>query len=114
MLSLKPGIKIYGIKPEILLGLIIIERVFDSLNIPCVVTSPANNSEAHSSTNSLHYTGQAIDIRLPSRYNPSAGLDKSVTDSIRNVLGEEFDVVLESNHIHVEYQPHVVKLTEET
>lgn len=105
MLSIKPGIRVYGIKPEILLGLMIVESVFASLHIPCVITSPANDSEKHSSPKSLHYQGQALDIRLPSRFNSAPGLDQSVVDSVKNALGGDYDVILESNHIHVEYDP---------
>ena len=47
---------------------------------------------------SLHYVGQAVDLRT-----------RDFTDMwahyLRNALGKDWDVVVESDHIHVEYDP---------
>lgn len=62
-----------------------------------VVTSV---SEGKHSPGSLHYVGHAFDMRLPAE--PAL----FVAD-LKSALGEEFDVVRESDHIHVEWQPKV-------
>lgn len=49
---------------------------------------------------SLHYVGLAFDFRYPKR--GSTPVDKT---SVRGTLGEGWDVVMENNHIHVEYDP---------
>lgn len=110
MIGLKRGVKVGGIQPEILLAVIIGNSLFDSLHIPFIVTSGLDSS-VHMTT-SLHYKGQAIDIRLPSFYNPTPNLDSNLTDSLRNALGEGYDVVLEKDHIHIEYDPKPIAITE--
>ena len=53
---------------------------------------------------SLHYVGYAADVRIwgiIDDYLPQ------FTEGLSEALGEEFDVVLESDHIHIEFQPKV-------
>lgn len=51
---------------------------------------------------SLHYEGAAIDLRI---WYMLPGKQREYADVLAEVLGDDFDVVLESNHIHVEYDP---------
>lgn len=51
---------------------------------------------------SRHYTGEAIDIR--SR-DMSEVQKKRVVAMLVAVLGSDFDVVLEKDHIHIEFHP---------
>jgi hypothetical protein len=56
---------------------------------------------------SKHETGDAWDFRLPSRL-PLGGMQKpdaAWTADIQAVLDAEFDIVLEKDHVHVEYDP---------
>lgn len=108
MVSIKAGVQIAGMKPEILLAIIIADSIYSARRIPCVLTS-VEDSTLHKST-SLHYKGLAVDIRLPSYYTLSdqtavENLDEIVTAAISRALGKEYDVVLEKDHIHVEYDP---------
>lgn len=48
---------------------------------------------------SLHYSNEAIDLRLPA----SGGSE--VVIKLREYLGKNFDVVPKVSHIHVEYDP---------
>lgn len=51
---------------------------------------------------SRHYSGDALDLR---RSNiPPKWLDRYLTQ-LRGRLGSDYDVVLEHDHIHVEYDP---------
>jgi hypothetical protein len=52
--------------------------------------------------NSLHYQGKAIDLRT---YDMKPGGAEAVVRELRVTLGRDFDVVLESDHIHLEYDP---------
>lgn len=108
MVSIKPGVKIAGMRPEILLAIIIADSVYSARRIPCVLTS-VEDSTLHKST-SLHYKGLAVDIRLPSYYTLAdqaavENLDELVSSAIARALGKEYDVVLEKDHIHIEYDP---------
>lgn len=49
--------------------------------------------------NSLHYSNEAIDLRLPAK----AGGE--VVIKLREYLGQNYDVIPEVSHIHVEYDP---------
>ena len=51
---------------------------------------------------SKHYSGDALDIR--SSNIPAGKLSPYVT-ALRGRLGLDFDVVIESDHIHVEFDP---------
>ena len=52
----------------------------------------------------LHYDGWAFDIRFP-RHSPV----QDVVADIKKELGPDFDVIVESDHIHVEYDPEIVQ-----
>ena len=64
-----------------------------------VITSAKDRSH---SPNSLHYKGLAVDIR-------THGVDDVDLDRLRvhlaEALGKSWDVVLESDHMHIEYDP---------
>ena len=52
---------------------------------------------------SLHYVGCAFDVRV---WNLPKGIDYlEITKQIAEVLGKDYDVVFEVNHIHIEYDP---------
>jgi len=51
-------------------------------------------------TGSLHYQGLAIDIR--SRTLPD---ELTIANELRDDLGPDYDVLLERDHIHIEYDP---------
>jgi len=65
----------------------------------CVITSASDGKHG---PNSLHYSGQALDLRT--RHIHGQGL-QLVVDKLREALGSQFDVVLESDHIHLEFDP---------
>jgi len=50
--------------------------------------------------NSKHYTGDAIDIRTRDMKYPSA-----CTIRIKIEIGDDYDVINEGDHIHIEYDP---------
>jgi hypothetical protein len=66
---------------------------------PATITSAR---EGNHSENSLHYTGEAIDLRI---WYLTPRQRRIYVDDLKWVLGDDFDVVLEKNHIHVEYDP---------
>lgn len=52
---------------------------------------------------SKHYDGMAIDLRI--KNIPHKEITKSIVQELKNLLGETYDVVLESDHIHIEFDP---------
>lgn len=61
------------------------------------ITSLGDGAHSHTS---LHYAGDGFDIGF------EPGMNKTqFTADLKADLGMDYDVVLEDNHIHVEYQP---------
>lgn len=60
-----------------------------------LITSGCDGSH---SVGSLHPYGLALDLELPTR--PSIAVSE-----LKRQLGRNYDVVLESDHVHIEYDP---------
>lgn len=101
MIVYKEGVRIRGIRPELWLAIKAAEDSFDFLGQQLVVTSIVDG--VHSST-SLHYVGHAFDCRTK-HLSPERRL--VILDDLKQRLAPlgDFDVVLETDHLHVEYQP---------
>ena len=98
-LSLKYTVQLAGLRPELVLAAIIVDQVCAELGVDTVITSALDSEH---SEHSLHYSGAALDFRT-SALLPEAQAELYHQVSTR--LGAEFDVVLESDHLHVEYDP---------
>lgn len=118
-MTLKPTVRLKGLQPQAVVAMLAAEAVYRHNGLALVVTS-CNDSQH--GTGSLHYAGRAIDCRLPSRCEAQPGLpaptafdlalDTRVARDLKEALGPEFDVILETHqqdrqnwHIHVEYDP---------
>jgi hypothetical protein len=99
MLLLKPGVRVTGLRPEILLAVVAAERVFEEAHVDLMLTSCL---EGKHSQGSLHYAGQAVDLRT----RDVAPADRAkLVARLRECLGADYDMVLEVDHIHIEFQP---------
>lgn len=100
-MQLKRGVNPFGIRPELLLALMVADQVWRNHGQELVVTSL--NDSRHSRT-SLHYAGAAADLRTHYFTDKIKAL---VAAELREALGQnpDYDVVLESDHIHIEFQP---------
>lgn len=99
MLSLKPGVRITGMRPEILLAILVAERAYAEAGYELMVTSCV---EGKHSVGSFHYAGSAADLRTN---NVPAEKLQVLVGKIRAAIGADFDVVLEADHLHLEFQP---------
>ncbi len=97
-MTFKQGVSIAGLRPEALAGMFIADSVFNNIQVSLVITSACDGSH---SPGSLHYVGLAFDIRSRNLEN----LLDSTVRTLREALGAEFDVVVEEDHIHIEFQP---------
>jgi hypothetical protein len=100
--ALKGGVDIAGIRSECIVGLLVASQVFEARGVPFIVTSVRDSKH---SEKSLHYVGAAFDCRLASRYTKSPETDKRILEDLKESLGAQFDVVLEGDHFHVEFDP---------
>ncbi len=100
--SLKGGpnaARIHGLRPEMVVALIIIKDAFMGRGANCVVTS---GMEGQHRRGSLHYVGHALDFRTGSMSREQVS---EIAVEIREGLGVDFDVVVEPGHLHIEFQP---------
>lgn len=102
-LTFKPGVDVRGVQPEVTAAMHVVDGVYTSHGVAETVVTSVKDSK-HMVT-SLHYKGLAFDLRLPSRSGAAGEADGAVTRTIRKRLGAQYDVVLESDHIHVEFDP---------
>lgn len=99
MLSLKPGVRFESIHEKIIEALPKVERIYRTFGRDLVITSARDGRHM---AGSKHYTGEAIDTRT--RYFSSLQRP-DVHWEVQNELGPDYDVVLEKDHIHIEYDP---------
>jgi hypothetical protein len=93
---IKAGVDISRLNREIRRALGMIVDVVAGIGVELVVTS---TYEGTHKGGSLHYGNDAFDFRLPPKWG------KFLVDKVKLMLGGDFDVVLEVDHIHVEYDP---------
>ena len=98
-MQLKQSAQIRGMRPEMAIALVVIESAFAKQGEHLVITSGTDGTHM---PGSCHYKGLAVDIRLPS--NPENA--SVLVQRLKLWLPQsEFDVVLEKDHIHVEFDP---------
>lgn len=97
---IKAGVDLRGISPQMAIAYTIATFVYSTkTGNRCVITS---GSDGKHGPNSLHYKGMALDLRTS---NLRADQVHPVYLLLKESLGEQFDTVLESDHIHVEFDP---------
>ena len=83
-MRLLEGVKLVGIRPETVIGITAAKWAYEKAGAVLTVTSIVDGKH---SRGSLHYVGYAFDCR------------------IRDLSPDQLDIVVEDDHIHVEYQP---------
>ena len=97
---IKAGVDLRGISPQIAIAYCIASWVYSNkTGQRCVITSGTDGKHG---PNSLHYKGMALDLRTS---NLKPGDVHPVYMTLREALGEQFDVVLETDHLHIEFDP---------
>lgn len=100
-MTFKESVTKQNVQPPIWYALGIAEMVYRYNGMRLVVTSLTDSHEDR--PQSLHNKGLAADLRTR---NIPADLLRSVHGSLVSVLNPlGFDVVLEGNHIHIEFDP---------
>ena len=93
------GARVAGIKPEMLVVLAVATDVFHEYGQDCVVTACTDGKHG---PGSLHAFGYALDLRTRSF---TAEKVNAIAQVLAQRLNTEYDVVIESDHIHVEFDP---------
>jgi len=98
---LKLGVDIARLKRPIRRKLDLIDNIFERNGYGEAVIS--STYEGDHGANSLHYADLAIDLRRPKK-RITITL-KDLEKDLKESLGKDFDVILEGNHFHIEYDP---------
>lgn len=109
MLSLKPGVRILGIRPETVFSITVADGVWERYGAELAVTSVMDSKHGRGSE---HYKGLAWDGRTkdPVTQAPLLSDLHAAVDELKKRLGADYDVELElegtpDEHVHVEYDP---------
>lgn len=97
-LCFKKGVSLSGLQPEALWGIDQCLDVFHENNLPMTLTSCRDGKHGK---HSHHHKGLAWDIRI---WDIVAVTDEYCT-ALREKLGSDYQVIIEKDHIHVEYDP---------
>ena len=98
-MKVKPGVSLKHLKPQMLVALTAAELIWWGRGEELVITSGSDGIHAE---HSLHYLGYALDFRTH-YFDPQ--VQEWIRDQLASALGDEYDVVLENTHMHVEYDP---------
>ena len=98
-MQIKEGVRLTGLKPEIVLAASVADSVYKQYGQELVITSGIEGS--HSKT-SRHYLGYAIDCRT--HYFTENQIPKIQQDLV-NALGSDYYVQYEGNHFHIQFSP---------
>lgn len=94
------GVKVTGMLPEILLAIMITQALYIEWKYTdFVITSIKDGVHMK---DSLHYSGKAFDFRF---WNIPDIMRSRFVQELKVRLGQDYDVVLEVDHIHVEFDP---------
>ena len=93
---IKAGVDISRLERMTRSSLVIAAGILGDYGEELVITS---TYEGNHSAGSLHYANQAYDIRMPDKETTALSLE------LMTRLGSNFDVVIERDHIHIEYDP---------
>ncbi len=107
----KAGVELDGLKPEMVPAVEAANEVAHQLTgEPTTITSGLDGEHKDGS---LHPEGLAVDVRRVDRvvdqfgrvHFPDLAQAIEQTNAIRAELGDDYDVILEATHVHIEFDP---------
>jgi len=101
VLQLKRGVRTEGVQAMIWFALGVAQEIYRALRKPLVVTSLTDSHAKR--PKSLHNKGLGADLRTRHLTAPQVCQVHADLEAALGPLG--FDVVLETDHIHIEYDP---------
>lgn len=97
------SVNIWGLEREMQPVLKNADRIWTDNGKELVITSARDGIH---SAGSLHYYGYAVDLRT---HYFSENAKRQIAKDLGDHLGSDYDVILHSTHIHVEYDPRFKK-----
>ena len=106
--AIKAGADVRFLRPEITDKLWNIEQIVRYHAPPGYDFVITSGSDGRHSRNSLHYSDMAVDIRTrlstPGSFFAEE-IQLRIKSDLEKYLGPDYDVVIESSHLHLEYDP---------
>ena len=99
MISIKPGARIRGLRPEAWAAVDIAYSLFRDAGVADLMVTDGTGGQHK--PGSRHYVGLAVDIGI----RDVGALAPTLRSKIADALGADYDVVLEATHIHIEHDP---------
>ncbi len=101
-MRLKPGVSARGISPELLLGIMVLDAIYKNVTGADAVVTSLRDGTHHRA--SKHYRGDGADFRtIQASITPDTA--ERIRAEARAQLGKDYDIVVEGNHIHLEFDP---------
>ncbi len=100
MIHFKNTVDFRILKPQLAVLLLVVDQQNPRPDLGTLVTSISDDAPGRL-PNSLHKVGLALDLHLL----PTKELNEEWTRCIKFILGPQWDIVLESDHIHCEFDP---------
>lgn len=98
-MKLKEGASLKDVSWRMFDAAIKVESVLAHFGVDTVITAGTDGKHM---VGSLHYRGLALDVRTRDLKDEDK---QPAATAIRQVLGADFDVVLEGDHFHIEHDP---------
>jgi hypothetical protein len=99
--QLKQGASLVGVQWQMFAAAIIAEPIFNAAGQELVITSGSDGK--HPDKKNIHGRGFALDLRTRDLKTTAAVI--AVANALRAALSPAYDVVVENDHIHAEYDP---------
>lgn len=104
-MKLKPTVNLLGLHPKMQIANSIAATIYFKYSYEFVITAAI---EGGHTSKSLHPYGRACDYRI--KNIKTWDEVKAMTEELKDQLGADYAVILEKDHIHVEYDPKNTKL----
>ena len=99
MIAIKEGANVRDLHPKVWEIVYEASDLFAEFDSDCIITSGLDSKH---SQKSLHYLGFAVDLRTR---NIDIAHAKYIVSKLRLLRDELYDIILEEDHIHIEYDP---------
>lgn len=98
MLCIKQGATLHGLVSQMAIAVIAAHAIYEKHGAELVLTS---GDDGNHQFGSAHYDGRALDLRTRNLEYPV----ERIAAELRAALGSSFQVLVESDHIHLAYRP---------
>lgn len=93
-------VKASAVVPKIVIIALAVVNAANQLELPDMLITSGNDSEHMAG--SKHFTNEALDFRTK---HLNAAQKQALVKDVKKRLGKDYDVVLESDHLHIEADP---------